>query len=103
MKERGIALNKRHRQGFPRCVEDMAVVLCSCYPNSLPVAVEANAARYLYLKQRVELVDHDGGWSGSFRFYPIPAYDHTPYSRSRGKGLYCKDVDAAIDAAISNS
>jgi len=60
------------------------------------------AERYRWLKSRANEEGRDGGWTGLFSFYPVPAWDDTPYAEQRGRGFNFRgDLDAAVDAAMN--
>lgn len=60
-----------------------------------------DAARYRFLRdQRVFSEGRDGGWVGHYGVYPIPAWDDTPYSKTRGEGYHHNNFDEAVDALM---
>ena len=63
-------------------------------------AAERKAARYDYLSRRIYVEDHDGGWSSSYMFLPIPRRDDSTYNDAKPYNFVTLDdaIDAAIDA-----
>ena len=56
----------------------------------------ADVERMDYLRTRAYKEGHDGGWWGSFHFYPIMAWEDAP---TKGKPYRHESLNAAIDQA----
>lgn len=59
------------------------------------------AARYAFLKRRVYVEDHDGGWSSDFKFYAIARHSDSTYKGA--KPFQHETLDDAIDAAMQEA
>lgn len=63
-------------------------------------ALELDAARYRWLRDKARIEGRDGGYTGFYRLPFVDAWDDTPYSASRGNGFRFENLDAAIDVAM---
>lgn len=72
--------------------------------NELEAKLEADerdARRYRWLRDQAKREGRDGGWWGYWVLPFLAGWDHTPYSKERGKGYDHVTLDAAIDAALA--